>query len=398
MLKNNFKLAFRSLFRQKGYSVINIAGLSISLAVTLLMLLWVQDEWSTNKFHENGDRIFYVKRTIPQEGDKLAVYPSIPYPVIAAAEKELPEVEKYMPMGFSFQENVVRGEQAFRAAGSFGNMAYFESFSYPILQGDISGLDEEVPNVAISESLAKKFFGNLWTSNAIGEAIEISDAGAFNIIAIFKDFPENSSIQLDYVQSFTNHLSKNDWMKEWSNTGMQGTILLAEGADPVTVGEKIERLFQDKQEAERKEGILLQRYADDYLYGQFNEQAQVAGGRIEYVQMFGIAALLLLLISCINFVNLATARASKRAKEVGVRKTIGAGKLALIKQFMAEAFVITITSVGLAILLAETLLPNVRLITEKMLDFDYTQTTFWLSMMTVIVLTTLLSGAYPSFI
>jgi len=398
MIKNYIKIALRGLINQKGYSFINITGLSISLAVTLLMLLWVNDEWNTDKFHENIENIYRVKRTIPLEGNTLDVYNGVPYPVLEAAQKELPEVEKYVILARSFDETLQYEDVTYRESGTFGNAGYFEAFSYPILQGDIEELDTKIDAIAISKKIAKKIFGNVWQTSALGKNIHIHNIGDFDIVAVFEDFPPSSSIQQDFIYSFEKHLKENDWMLEWGNSGTQGSILLSPGADPIATGKKIEKLFQDNQNGERKEGILLQNYADHYLYGQFDEAAKVSGGRIEYVRTFGLAALLLLIISCINFVNLATARASKRAKEVGVRKSIGAGKKSLITQFMLEAGVITFISIGLAYAMAEVLIPQVRIITDKQLAFDLSQPVFWTGIGGIFLFTTILSGAYPAFV
>ena len=398
MVRNYLKIAFRNIVKQKSYALINILGLTASLTVALLMLLWVQDEWSTDKFHENDESLYRIKRTIPQEGNELQVVNGIPYPVLVAAQKELPEVERFMPLGHIFDETIQYGESSLRKKGAFGNTAYFEAFSYPILIGDISELDKKTNAIAISQSTAKSLFGNVWQSTGLGKTVHIHDNGDFSIEAIFDDFPSNSSIQSDYFYSIESYLKDNDWVKEWTNSGMQGGLLLADGADPVTTGQKIEEIFQSHQEGDLKEGIVLQRYSDHYLYGQYDHYGKVEGGRIEYVRTFGIAALLLLIISCINFVNLATARASKRTKEVGVRKTIGAARKSLITQFMIESAVMTLLSMVIAYLVAELMLPQVRLLTGKALSFDLNQPSFWLGFIVIFFLTTFLAGAYPSLV
>ena len=362
------------------------------------MLLWVNDEWNTDKFHENIENIYRVKRTIPLEGNTLDVYNGVPFPVLEAAQKELPEVEKFVILARSFDETLQYEDAAYRESGTFANAAYFETFSYPILQGDISELDSKIDAIAISKKVAKKIFGTVWESSTIGKTIHVHNIGDFEIVAVYEDFPATSSIQQDFIYSFKNHLKENQWMLDWGNSGTQGCILLAQNADPNKVSDKLEKLFQDNQNGDRKEGILLQNYADHYLYGQFDEAANVVGGRIEYVRTFGLAALLLLIISCINFVNLATARASKRAKEVGVRKSIGASKKALISQFMIEAGVITFISISLAYVMAELLIPTVRIITEKPLAFDLSQPIFWAGIGGIFLFTTLLSGIYPAFV
>jgi ABC-type antimicrobial peptide transport system permease subunit len=395
---NYLKIALRNLFRQKSYSFINIGGLSIALAVTLLMLLWVQDEWNMDKFHANGDRLFLLKRMIPLEDGTVAIRNSVPYPLLQAVQNELPEVEKFIPLSSQDEMTLSNGNQTFRAKGAFANANYFESFSFPIIAGNIKDLDQKQEAIAISESLANKFFGDKWLSNAIGTTINILDLGDFLISAVYKDFPTNSSIQQDFIYSIDNFVKRNDWMLHWGNSGMGGALLLTKGANVKEVVQKIEKIYKAQQEGDFIEGCTVQKFEDGYLYGQFDEQGKVAGGRIEYVQMFAIAALLLLIISCINFVNLATARASKRAKEVGVRKTIGAGKNSLITQFMVEAGVITFLSVGLGLLLAQLALPQVQLITEKMLQFDYKAPMFWGVMGMIILFATLLSGTYPAFV
>ena len=398
MIINYFKIALRSLLKQKGYSLINITGLSVALAVTLLMLTWVQMEWITDKYHSKGERIYRIQRVLPLEGNKLFVNNNLPYPLLQAIEAEIPEVEKVLPIGYNSERLLERGKRAFRERGSFGNAALFESFSYPILAGDIKQLDEKINSIAISENLAKKLFGDSWRNESIGQNIAIEDMEEHSVELVFANMPENSSVKYEYFFNIKSHLKQNDWLLEWGNNAMAGAFLLADGANLQSAQEKIVALYKKSEVYEEGENIRFQKYADHYLYGTFDEKAQVAGGRIEYLRTIGIAALFLLLISCINFVNLATARASKRAKEVGVRKSIGATKSSLMVQFMVEAAVITTISVGAGILLAEMLLPFVRNITEKMLDFQYGQLSFWIGIFLIITSTTILSGAYPSFV
>ncbi len=395
---NYVKIAARNLFRQKGYSFINIAGLAIALAVTLLMLLWVHDEWRIDKFHVNGDRLFLLKRTTPYADGRIDVQAKVPYPLLQAAQNELPEVEQFIAIGWDEKMTLNNGAKTFRAKGIAANVAYFDAFSFPILAGNIKDLDEQPTAIAISESLANNFFGNQWGTMAIGATINLKNVGDFSVSAVYKDFPTSSSIQQDFIYSMDNFVQRHNWMLDWRNSGVQGTLLLAKNSNATEVAQKIERIYQAKLEGDLRNGCIVQKFEDNYLYGQFDEQGKVAGGRIEYVQMFAIAALLLLIISGINFVNLATARASKRAKEVGVRKTIGAGKKSLVTQFMVEAGMITFLSVGLGLLLAQLALPQLQLITEKVLQFDYAAPMFWASIGLIILLVTLLSGTYPAFV
>ena len=266
MLQSYFKIAIRNLIHNKTYSLINVVGLSISLSVFFLMFLWVKDEYNTDQFHEKGDRIYRVKRTIPLENNVLDVYNGISYPLLDAAVEELPEVEAYITIGFSSEENLRIGDEDFRASGTFTNADFFESFSFPILIGNARQLDEKRESMVISESLAKRMFGQNWREEALGKVISILDNGDFSVEAVYADFPSNSSLQNDFYYSFFNHLDKNDWMREWGNNGMQGAIRLIEGADPLKVGNKLQAIFQANISGEEKEGCLLQKYGDHYLY------------------------------------------------------------------------------------------------------------------------------------
>ncbi|MCB0669099.1 MAG: ABC transporter permease [Saprospiraceae bacterium] len=399
MFKNYLKITFRNLNKQRLHSLINILGLSISLTAVFLLLLWVNDEWQMDKFHTNSERLYRLKRTIPMAGNTLDVYRGVPFPLLQAAQEELPEVEKYITLGHSFDDNLQLDDHILRARGTFANAAYFQAFSFPILQGDINQLDKKIDAIAISEKLARQLFGESWKTLALGKTIHIHDNGDFTIEAIFADFPRRSSMRNDFLYSFQAHLRDNEWMQDWGNSGMQGVLLLQdEHIDPDLVAINLEKIFMSHQEGDQKEGCLLQKFEDDYLFGDFNKKAEVSGGRIEYVRLFLGAALLLLIISCINFVNLATARASKRAKEVGVRKTIGASKNSLVSQFITEAFLITIISVLMALIATRLLLPAASLISEKSLSIEYTTASFWFTILGITLITGLLAGAYPAFV
>ncbi len=398
MFKNHIKIAWRNLKKNKVYFSINVLGLSIALTVSFLMLLWVYDEYKMDKFHANDDRLYRVKRSIPLEGGVFDVYEGISYPLLKTATEQLPEVEKYITLGRTFEDNLKIDNVDFRASGTFSNADLFRSLSFPVLVGDISQLDKKTEAIAISENLAHRIWGDPWMQEAMGSTITILDNGDFTVEAIYANLPESSSIQNDFYYSFEKHLNDNDWMLEWGNNGMQGAFLLREDTNADLVGAKIHDLFQANIKGENKEGILLQKFSDDYLYGKFDEMAQVSGGRIEYVRIFTIAAIFLLLISCINFVNLSTAYAINRAGEIGIRKAIGAGKGALIKQFLTETAIVTSISFVIAYLLSWLLLPGMNTFVGKNLIIDLTNPGLWLSVIVVFVITTLLSGLYPSVV
>lgn len=398
MFKNYLKTAWRTLLKNKVYFLINTVGLSIAIAVSLLMLLWVFDEQGINKYHEKDDQLFLVKRTIPLERGVFDVYDGISYPFLDAAKAQLPEVEDYITLGATFEDNLRIGDVDFRAPGAFTNAAFFKHFTVPVLLGNLEDLDNKPEALAISERLAKRFWGQEWTTKALGSPVHIYDNGDYAVAMVYQDFPSQSSIQNDFYYGFQRHLSQNDWMLEWGNNGMQGAFLMRSDAKTTEVSQKLETLFQNNISGEFKEGILLQKFSDNYLYNQFDEQAKVAGGRIEYVRIFTVAAIFLLIISCINFINLSTAYATKRASEIGVRKAIGAQKNTLVGQFFMETSLITSTSFLVGLLIAFLLLPTVNILTDKTLSLDLSQPYLWLTLAGVFLITTILSGAYPSFV
>ncbi len=398
MIWNYIKVALRTIRNNKLYSLINIFGLAIALTVSFLMFLWVNDELMTDRFHNNSDRLYRVKRTIPLENQIFDVYEGISYPLLKEGKASIPEIEEFITLGRISEESLVYEEKVIRAEGTFTNSAFFKSLSYPILIGDYRALDKKLESVVISKSLAERFFGKNWEDVALGKIINIHNNDNFIVEAVFEDFPGTSSIQSEFYYSFEHHLADNKWLLEWGNNGMQGAFLLAENADPEITEQKLHTLFQQNIGGDVKEGAILQLYADDHLYGKYNEQAEVVGGRIEYVRIFMISAFLLLIISCVNFINLATVIATKRRGEIGIRKAIGARKKALFSQFMIEAGTITSLALFISLGLAKLLLPSINSLTGKTLSFSLTEPKFWIGITTIFVLTTLLSGLYPSLV
>ncbi len=398
MLKNYLLIAIRNSWKNKTYSGINIFGLAVSLSVALLMLLWVKDELSMDRFHEKGEAIQRIFMVYPQEGGKKVANGNVAFPLLERVEAEVPEVEEVMYFGYPQTQLVTKDKLSYKEMGMYSNTGLFKTLSFPIMYGDIEQLDQGLDGMAISEAMAKRFFGREWETTAIGGTLRINDTDEFIVKAVYADLPQHSSLEFDFVLNVQHRVKNNPWLKEWGNKGMGGIILLREDASVAQAQEKIDAIYRRSEAFEEGENVMLQTYGDHYLYSQFDDQAQVAGGRIEYVRLFSIAALLLLIIACINFVNLATARASKRAREVGVRKAIGAQRSSLIQQFLFESLVITSIAVAVAVLFAELCLPAVRTLVEKPLRFEYWSVEFWLTIVSVIGITAFLSGLYPAFV
>jgi len=398
MFKNYLKIAWRNLFKNKVYFTINILGLSIALTVSFLMLLWVYDEYSMDKFHENNDQLFRVKRSIPLEEGVLDVYRSVSYPLLISAKEQIPEIEKYIALGYSFIDDLEIDNVDYRAKGTFANADLFTSFSFPVVAGDISQLDKKPEAIVISESLAKRIWKEDWSKLAIGGTIHIRDNANFTVEAIYKDFSKHSSIQNDFYYSLNHHIKENERLLKWDNNGMQGAFLLRNDANVNQVSKKVENLLHANIIKENKEGTFLQKFSDDYLFNQFDKKAQPSGGRIEYVRIFMIAAFFLLIISCINFVNLSTAYAIKRSGEIGIRKVVGARKNSIITQFFTETTMLTFIAFVVASIFAWFLMPYVNDLTEKELNENLSEVAIWFGIFGVFISTAVLSGAYPALV
>ncbi len=400
MLTNHFKVALRSLINQRGFSIINILGLSVGLTCSLLMLLWVQNQWSFNRFHSNVDNIYQVRCNVQFGGGEIQTWSGLPYPYGVALGSEFPAVKDVAittrRQSALFTINQEKGKER----GIFADESLFRMFDFPIIQGNPQQALSDINNIMISEKVAKKYFGNLWQSS-LGETIQVDNEDTYQVSGVFADIPTNSSLQFDYVIPFKKILSNNTNLPE--NYGDYNFPIYAQmqpNADAITVPDQLIGYLTTKLADSRyspASGIVFQPFKEVYLNGRF-KNGKAAGGRIEFVRLFFIAALVILFIACVNYMNLATARSSKRAKEVGIRKSIGARRGSLIAQFFTEALLMSAVSVLLAINFVHFLLPWFNELANTQIIAQYNQPIFWGLIGVVFLITTLLSGSYPAFL
>jgi ABC-type antimicrobial peptide transport system permease subunit len=395
MIKNFFRIAVRNLRKHKGYSFLNIFGLAMGMTCSLLILLWIRDEQSVDNFHAKGDRIYRVYERQYFDGKIEAGYYT---PGVLAAEmkKVLPEVE--LAAGFTWEDNSAFqvGDKILKEKGSAAGEDYFQIFSYPLLQGSPASALTGPSSIAISRKMAVDFFGS--PREAIGKPIRYQNNKNFTVTAVFEDLPENVSGKFDYLLNWDAFLDDNSWAKEWGNNGPSTYLLLRKDANPALVTKKITR-FLDNYNKEQGKGFRIelgmQRAADVYLHASFKDGV-IAGGRIEYVRLFSIVAIFILLIACINFMNLTTARSAGRAKEIGIRKVVGAVRPALVRQFISEAVLLSFFSMILALGMVILLLPAFNQLTGKHIFFPYGSSSFWLWMAVLTLITGAIAGSYPA--
>lgn len=398
MFKNYLSTAWRNMVRNKGFSLINIMGLALGLACSILILLWVSDEKKVDGFHENGRFLYQVYERNYLEGTIDASYTTQGL-LAEELKKTIPEIqyasgfEYVSPQGDgnAFEHN---GKIA-KESGAFAGEDFFRMFTYPLIQGNVMTALNEPNSVAISHHMATYFFGS--ASNAVNKTIRFDDKEDLKVTAVFNEVPSGSSLQFAFLRSWTDFVNQNKWVHNWSNTSPQTFIQLRPEADVVRVQAKIKDFIYNYKQKDRGlvTALALQPFTEKYLHSGF-EAGYPDGGRIEYVRLFSIIAAFILLIACINFMNLATARSAKRAKEVGIKKVVGARRSVLIAQFVGEAVLLTFISIVLAIVGILLVLPVFNQLTHKQLFLPVQQPVFWLMMLALLLITGFVAGSYPA--
>ncbi|CAA9278550.1 MAG: Acidobacterial duplicated orphan permease (function unknown) [uncultured Cytophagales bacterium] len=395
MLRNYLKTALRALWRNKVFSAINIAGLAMGMACSLLILLWLGDELRVNRHHANGPHLYRVMGRSFSEG-KVSAGHGTPGVLPEELKKQFPEIR--YASGFTWQEPHVLsvGDRVAKQTGCFAGADWFRMYSVPLLAGTPQTALNAPNALAISRKLAGHYFGS--PQAALGKTIRIDQKKDYQVTAVFEDLPAGAPDQYDFLLSWEDMKVRNPWILDWGNNGPYTRLMLHPGADPAKLEAKIKTFLKG-----RNRGIgptfnihlFLHPEPDAYLYSEF-ENGYPSGGRIEYVRLLGVVAAFILLIACINFMNLATARSVKRAKEVGVRKVVGAVRGLLIGQFMGEALLLALLALVVALGLAELLLPAFNDLTGKRLTLSFGDGRLWLILPGITLVTGLLAGSYPA--
>jgi len=396
MLKNYFNTAWRNLAKNKVHSFINLSGLSVGLACSLLILLWVQDEMGVDAYHRNDARLYKVYER-EYYADHIDGNDDTPGVLADELKKQVPEIEDAVAM----QENnslttLQAGNKILKVSGMAAGEHLFSVFSYPLLQGIPANALSSTSVIAISKKTAIQFFGS--PQMAMGKTLRFNNTSEFAVSAVFDDVPANASRKFDYVISWQSWLANNKWATRWGNSGPLTYILLRQGANPQAVDKKLSRFldkYVDNTDASYHVEYGLQKFSSVYLQGNFKD-GYVSGGRIEYVRLFSIVAAFILIIACINFMNLTTARSIKRAREVGVRKAIGALRSVLIRQFIGESLMLTAAAVIFALALMVLILPLFNQVTQKQITIPYADGGFWVKLLSITLITGLLAGSYPA--
>ena len=396
MIKNYLKTAFRNLRKNKAFSLINIMGLALGLVCSLLIMLWVNDEYEVDAFHKNGSQLYSVYERQNHDGQWSAFHGG---PGIMADEMKrvLPEVQYATNFGWNDLVTFEANNKILKQSGNHAGQDFFKMFSYPLLEGNAITALQNPSDIAVSRKMAEDFFGS--PAEAIGKTIRCQNKTDFKITAVFDDIPKNSTAKFDYIINWQSFLEGNSWAKDWTNNGPPCYIMLRKDADAKAFAAKIVRFLDNYNKEQTPNDYIrlgIERYRDVYLHSNFDKSGNISGGRIQYVRLFSIVAVFILLIACINFMNLTTARSIKRAKEIGVRKVVGAMRGALIRQFMSEALLIVILSIAVAMLIVMLVLPQFNHLTGKFIVMPFDNPSFWFAIAGLLLVTGFISGSYPA--
>jgi putative ABC transport system permease protein len=393
MIRNFIKTALRSLLKNKGYSSLNIFGLAIGIACAALIFLWVESEVNFDSVNVKKDMLYIVEEN-QQYDTYVFTESSTPGLMAPAMKAELPGIaevcrrtEQNTPFLFS------TGNKSVFASGIYAEPSLFTMFTLPFVQGNAASAFSQLHSIVITEKTAKKFFGN--DKNILGKSIRVDNKDSYIVSGVVRDLPANSSLHFEWVMSFQIYFDASPWLQKWGNQSVATYVELKPGISPESINKQLYGFIQKREPGALGHAFLFG-MNDWHLRDDFKDGKMTGGGQIEYVHLFTIIAWIILFIACINFMNLATARSEKRAREVGVRKVLGAGKGLLIMQFIGEALFMAIISAVVAVLIVSAVLPAYNLLVQKQLIMGLNNPYHLILLLLITLICGLVAGSYPS--
>jgi ABC-type antimicrobial peptide transport system permease subunit len=395
MFKNFFKIAGRNLWRSKSFSAINIIGLAIGMASAMIILLWIQNELSYDQFHEKKERIYQAWNQASFNG-KLSSWNTTPKILARSLEKDLPEVEQATRVNWNNKWVFTIGNKELFAEGNQVDSNFLQMFSFPLVKGNPTTVLKSMYSIVLTEKLAKRLFG---TEDVVGKIIKINDQGNFTVTGILKDLPNNTRFDFEWLIPWSFLRSKDIDENNWGRNNTSTYVLLKPAASLASVQAKL-KSYKERYDPGTKNynwEMFLYPISRWRLYGDFQNGKETGAGRISFVRLFAVIAAFILLIACINFMNLSTARSEKRAKEVGIRKVVGALKGSLICQFIGESVLLALIAGMIATVIVQVCLPAFNQLTDKNLFIPFNSLSFWAAGTGFVILTGFLAGSYPAF-
>ncbi|HLF34682.1 MAG TPA: ABC transporter permease [Cyclobacteriaceae bacterium] len=396
MIKNYFLITIRNLIKNRIFSIINIVGLSIGITCSILIILWITDEISYDKFHPKADRLYQLWGRAHYD-NRVNSWTSVPLPSYEALKSANVHIQNTAVMDWGSDHLLTVGEKKLMKRGHNASGEFLTMFEFPLIFGNAASVLDDASSIVITQKTAKDLFGD---EDPVNKMIRVDDKGDLKVSGILKDIPGNSTFDFDFLLPYKYWRSVVPWVVDnednWGNYSFQVFVELSDPLYLEEVQKSIKPMLIDHGQTEIKPEFFLYPLERWRLHGSF-ENGVEKGGMYDFVKMFGLIAIFILLIACINFMNLSTARSVGRAREVGIRKTMGSGRLDLIFQFISESMLITLVSFGIVVLLTQLLLPAYNSLVEKKLFIDYASPIFWLFSASIILLTGIISGSYPAF-
>lgn len=395
MLKNYLKVAWRHLLQNKGFSFINIFGLAIGMTFAILIGLWIQYETSFDTFHKNADRIGIARKHVLFNNQK-GTQDATPLALYYAFKSDFPEVKRVSRMDWGGDYSLRVGDKKVKKSGKHVDPDFLKMCSFPILRGDINTALNDMNSVVVSESTASALFGN---EDPIGKNIKVDNEYNVQVKAVIKDVPKNSSIQFDFLAPYEYVVAHDDFIKSqktnWGNNFLQNVVELKEGVSMEAFSKKIWNINTERDKTLRDLYVFLQPMKDWHLKSDYKNWVQI-GGKYEYIKLFAIIGIFVLLIACINFMNLSTARSEKRAREVGIRKAIGSLRSQLIIQFLTETLLTAFLAFILSMVMIPLVLPLLKDVGFQDVNFSFDNYALVAGAFGIAVLTGLIAGSYPA--
>src|SRR5579862_683788 len=392
MLITFFKIAFRNIIRGKGFTVINIAGLAVGMASAILILLAVQNEFTFDRFYRNTDRLYQSwNRALGNTG--INCWNVTPKPLAPAMKLAFPEVERATRVNWDETLLFTIGDRKLNVKGTMVDPDFLLMFDFPFIKGNPNSALNEPQDIIVTRELAKKLFGD---EDPIGKTVNIDNKFNYQVSAVMADLPNNTQFDFEFLLPWSTMKLRHEDDSSWSNNSTRNYVMLRPHTNLAAFNAKIKNFIKMHGEKDWIVESFLYPVSQLRLYSTFENGVPV-GGNIEAVKVFTMIAVLILLIACINFMNLSTARSEKRAREVGVRKVVGALRASLISQFIGESILLSMISGAIGLVLVQLALSSFNLLVKKDLFIDYASPAFWASFMGFILLTGVLAGSYPAF-
>ena len=395
MLRNYLKVAWRHLHQNKGFSFINIFGLAIGIAFAILIGLWIQYETSYDKFHKNGERIGKVLKHVNFNNEKNT-QEATPLPVFYEFKSNYPEVKRASRMDWGDEFSLMAGDKKIKKRGHHVDPDFLVMFSFPLVKGNAATALNDLNSMIITESVANALFGK---EEATGKTIRLNNDYSMQVSAVIKDVPKNSSIQFDFLAPYEYLVSNDDFIKNqktnWGNNFLINLVEMKEGSSMEDFTKKIWNLNTEKSKDLKDAYMFIEPLNNWHLRSQYKNWVRL-GGKYEYIKLFGIIGIFVLLIACINFMNLSTARSEKRAREVGIRKAIGSLRSQLIMQFLTETLLTAFIAFVVAMIIIPLALPLLKDIGFEHINFNIGNYSLVLGALIITILTGLIAGSYPA--